>query len=130
MNWKYYKEIYLNPNPSPEQFSLLDVQDYIHEETKKKNEIMSVDSTITIDFQNEIEIVKIPLSSIEKTSRAIKISAVINTKVGLNDSYLLAEIKSSKSTKKNEIRLARPLSSSNIDMSYNFTLYLNKWKAI
>lgn len=120
MNWRYYKKIYLNSDPSPEQYSLLDSEEYVDERGKYKRIVKRLDSTIVVDKQSEYLLSTLSIDSIQRNSSWLKISAVINTKEGFHDSHLKAEWNGINKTKITKIRLAQPLLSSNIDNKYAF----------
>jgi hypothetical protein len=115
MNWKYYSHVYLNPNPTPLDFSLLDTQDFIEDESDyvKKNilELKKQYIVTSNNFQN-VEILQI-----HKRTKYLKVEARIASIVGIDANFLNIAIGKKELAK---IRLKRPLSIEGLPTDYAF----------
>lgn len=131
MNRKYYERIYLNPNPTPLDMSLLDTNDYLRNESKYNmktiaridtvQHIHSVQNTPSLLLETEIK-----PDSIHKniTEVWVKIEASINANKGYSNSYLTSELTAAGSVKRNKIRLFSPLSKEGELNNYGFYVSL------
>lgn len=112
MNRKYYGRIYLNPNPTPLDMSLLDNDEVLNnEEGYKKLELMNVANVqVPVRFNGDTEFgffnQKISLSGKETW---LKVDCILKTNKGIWDTYLNTEIKKGDSVKHNRVRLFNAL---------------------
>jgi len=127
MNRAYYFRVYLNPNPTPIDMSLLDDDEIINDESKyRQHNIIAIDSTSSITFPAsasgllyEAEMNRlIPIG--EAKERWLKIACKIKAPGYLWLSYLNAELKAGDSVKHTKIRLFSPLSINDEANDYAF----------
>jgi len=121
MNRMYYSEIYLNPNPTPLQKSLLDNQDWIaNEEDFVECVILKNDTlqtyTLTIDSSNILYQSEPKLKGVDY----LKINANIKTSPGMGGGYLICELHLGDQIKTNKVRLTYPMAIKDQFNSYSF----------
>jgi len=118
MNRKYYGQIFLNPDPEPKDFSLLDTDDWI--KNKDIHQSNLIFKSKNIDLTEHDSNFKVDLNEI---SKGIYLGTKINlsTKSNFWSGKLEVEIKSaSESIKKQSFRLDRPLASPYLLNIYEF----------
>lgn len=129
MNKAYYQAIYLNPNPSALDMSLLDNKDFLkNEENYIKQHLVSVDTSRAIAINNDTNFDLIS-QTIEqgKNIDYLKITAFIHCNNEPNqDVYLNSEVKNQNSGKWNKVRIANPIFKPNSDNEYTFYVELPK----
>jgi hypothetical protein len=121
MNRMYYSEIYLNPNPTPLQKSLLDNQDWIaNEEDFVECVILKNDTlqtyTLTKDSSNILYQSEPKLKGVDY----LKINANIKTSPGMGGGYLICELHLGDQIKTNKVRLTYPMAIKDQFNSYSF----------
>lgn len=117
MNRKYYGRIYLNPNPSPLDMSLLDTDEVLKKDILYKKEIIAViDSSIVIKkspdssaFLINTNVKQVVFNDIQLDSW-IKVESKIQVSKGIWESYLNSYLQIGDSLKHNKIRLHSPIS--------------------
>jgi hypothetical protein len=120
MNRLYYSAIYLDPNPSPLDMSLLDTQDYPDESD------FSSRSKIDIEFEEIQSCSRDSAALIFEISKDIHypswfhIKATIVAESGYFDSFLTARYVLEDTTISSSFRLANPISSYNEMNDYEF----------
>jgi len=117
MNRKYYEKIYLNPDPTPLDMSLLDTNEFLSNEANYKREIIayidtahhmqSMAHTPNLLFETNI---KPDSFNAATTEEWLKVETEIKVTKGFSDSYLTSELQSGDSVKHNRIRLFSPIS--------------------
>jgi len=112
MNRRYYQAIFLNPNPTPWQMSLMDTEEYISNEKKFNSETqINIDSTFHLHGINHPEIIflKKPLRQITEIKSGgdywLKISALVKSDWGAYDSHLITRLIDGEINKTRKIRL-------------------------
>lgn len=122
MNRKYYGRIYLNPNPSPLDMSLLDNDEMIAGESKYKAvKLIQADTAQIASFPANGSYT-LAQSAISETAAEqwLKIEARIKAPGCLWQSYLHAELKMGDSVKHAQVRLFSPISKNNETNNYAF----------
>jgi len=127
MNRRYYSRIYLNPNPSPLDMSLLDTDERLYNEKKYHKEIIvDIDSTLNIQISpyssNLLTETKIrqDLLTDKKLDNWIKVESAIQVNQGFSSSYINSELQIGDSIKHSKIRLFSPISQSGQTNEYAF----------
>lgn len=129
MNFKYYKAIFLNPSPTPEQMSLLDTDEYISNQNKYE-----VVANVPIDTQvviNAASNPRIPLyeKSMEELLAGslrepwLRVSLSDSSAWGAFESFLVTEAIYADTTKRTACRLHNGMSGLN---KWNTTAYYYK----
>lgn len=103
MNWQYYGRIYLNPNPTPLDFSLLDTDVYIDESEYKKTKVRKMRRQYIATSQNFQN-----LEEFETTTgtRYLKIETTIYDVAGGDANFINVGLGGKELSK---IRLGRPM---------------------
>lgn len=111
MNYNYYKEIYWNANPSPEQYSLIDNHEFVVEDGTSSILIHKIESMIiTPDSSANRRIAEIKIDPTNISSNAyFKVTAKIKVNSGLGETFMKAELAEGQGSKVSSIRLGRPL---------------------
>jgi len=99
MNWAYYGRIYLNPNPSPLDMSLLDNNDFIYDESDLKKGKTQKWSNIPLSNAAPGKIILCTSEMPSDKGLWAKVEARIRVKSGFSANYLTA-ISSQKKTSK------------------------------
>jgi hypothetical protein len=125
MNRAYYSEVFLNPNVTPLQKSLLDNQDWISKESSYfKEVIVNVDSTfqkyIYKDSSNIFFASKLNLTSF----KYLKVNLNLESNPGLGGGYIHSVILNENQTKENKIRLSYPEVKYNQMNNYSYYIEL------
>jgi hypothetical protein len=121
MNRAYYGQIYLNPNPTPLQKSLMDNEDWVsNEEDYASCLIYKNDSVQTIQFYKDSS--NVIYQSIPKLRGVnyLRINTSIKTSPGMGGGYLMCELKLGEQVKTNKVRLTYPMSVKDQYNSYSF----------
>lgn len=115
MNWKYYSHVYLNPSPTPLDFSLLDTDDFIENERDylkvKVHWLEQQDITTNTNFQN------LDLFNLQTDVRYVKVEVTISAVVGMDANFLNVALGGKELGK---IRLKRPLTIDGLPNNYAF----------
>jgi hypothetical protein len=121
MNRLYYSQIYLNPNPTPLQKSLLDNQDWIANEDHftpciilKNDSIQSL--AILKDSSNILYQSKPKLKGVDY----LRINANIKTSPGMGGAYFISELKLNNQIKLSKVRFTYPMAKKDQFNSYSF----------
>lgn len=125
MNRRYYGRIYLNPDPTPADMSLLDNSDFISNETTYRQRIAyKADSMFPLTFNgNDIgKIAELHIVPASTKERWLKIQCLVKAPDCLWQTYLNGELKDHDSTKAVKVRLFSPISKNDIANSYLFYL--------
>ncbi|MBS1783783.1 MAG: hypothetical protein JSS78_12020 [Bacteroidetes bacterium] len=110
MNRRYYGRIFLNPNPQPEDMSLLDNNDFLYDEwnfEKEKFILLTKDTTVIVKPQLPTLIATQPIKI--EGGDWIKIETIIESQSELWNSYWVVVLKSKNSSKVARARLSNPL---------------------
>ena len=124
MNRRYYSSIYLNPNPTPLDMSLLDTKDWIRSEKKYKiEEVYTSEEKVEIRFsqnssQSFLELDLKKDSEVKKDYLKIETGILINK--GMSQTYLHSILQLNKTAKHDSIRLFNPISMQGIVNQYAF----------
>ncbi|MDZ4669165.1 MAG: hypothetical protein SGJ00_14955 [bacterium] len=121
MNRAYYGQIYLNPNPSPLQKSLLDNPDWISNEKDFTQQLVfkneeSLSFKISKDSSNYIYL----NHELEKGINYLKINAQLLTEPGFGGGYIISQLQGASITKENKVRLTYPGAIPNQINAYSF----------
>ncbi len=127
MNFNYYKAIYLNPTPSPQEMSLLDAKEMITHENefqkklivKKSNFNISNHTKTIIDSQVLIKPIK------ETKEYWLKISSKIKVEQGFWGSYLQTTVKQQDASKETKVRLFNALCKEDQSNEYIYFIRLD-----
>jgi len=121
MNRLYYSQIYLNPNPTPLQKSLLDNQDWIANEDHftpciilKNDSIQSL--AILKDSSNILYQSKPKLKGVDY----LRINANIKTSPGMGGAHFISELKLNNQIKLSKVRFTYPIAKKDQFNSYSF----------
>ena len=121
MNRLYYSQIYLNPNPTPLQKSLLDNQDWIANEDHftpciilKNDSIQSL--AILKDSSNILYQSKPKLKGVDY----LRINANIKTSPGMGGAHFICELKLNNQIKLSKVRFTYPIAKKDQFNSYSF----------
>jgi hypothetical protein len=112
MNRQYYGRIYLNPNPSPLDMSLLDTHEVLKDENGFHSTlIFSQQAMRKVRFSSggNATLFEESMKGISKAEKWIKVEAQINAPNTLWGSKLGAELSVGDSVKRTEIRLFNPV---------------------
>jgi hypothetical protein len=126
MNRLYYGRIYLNPNPSPTDMSLLDNDEVLNDEAAyKKTRILKTGTPVHVNFPASSSAIlfeaALPNSKPGATkSRWLKIESRIKAPDCLWQSFLNADLQSGDSIKHARVRLFSPISRNAETNSYVF----------
>lgn len=124
MNRRYYSSIYLNPNPTPLDMSLLDTKDWICNEKKyDKEEVFTLPEKVVFNFPAYASqtILELDLKKeIETTKDYLKIETDILINTGMSQTWLHSILQSGNHTKHDSIRLFNPISMQGIINNYAF----------
>ncbi len=128
MNRKYYSSIYLNPQPSPLDMSLLDTDEMLcNEEDYTMNNILIADSSNSIKISeygsNVLFETKIEQDSVKEFQKAnwLRIESRIKiNNTGLWETYINSELKSGDSIKLNKIRIPNAITQKGEENAYFF----------
>ena len=128
MNRKYYSSIYLNPQPSPLDMSLLDTDEMLcNEEDYTMNNILIADSSNSIKISeygsNVLFETKIEQDSVKEFQKAnwLRIESRIKiNNTGLWETYINSELKSGDSIKLNKIRIPNAITQKGEENAYAF----------
>jgi len=120
MNKKYYKQIYLNPNPSPLTYSLLDVDSWLPEKDRIVDKALAsnikLESTPSRPNPNHV----LALEN-QKSAYFLRTKFDLKMNTGYWDSEIVAELKSgTKVIKTDKLRLHIPSSSAEKKNHYEF----------
>lgn len=115
MNWKYYGRVYLNSDPTPLDFSLLDTQTFINESDYKtvvieENKSKDFSRTDAAPF-NLLNVL------IQNRARFVKVEVELTSDVGMDSNLLKLQIGDKVLS---EVRLKRPLAVEGKKTSYAF----------
>ena len=120
MNRKYYSHIYLNPNPSYLDYSLLDTKDWLPKKSRNIEKILKEPPTQLKRNNKRIVLEKIILEN-KNRDYFIKTSFRLKMKKGFWDSSILVKVKSGTEIIKSEnFRLNTPPSKVNESNKYEF----------
>jgi hypothetical protein len=127
MNRAYYSSIYLNPNPSPLNMSLLDNNDVLYNENKyTQSTIIQSDTISTIDITGNSKKIlfetQLGLDTTKGTGEAwLKIEATIYFNLKDTwDCHLNTGLENLEATKYNKVRLVNPIVKKQGDNDYTF----------
>jgi hypothetical protein len=126
MNRKYYSRIYLNPNPSAIDMSLLDNDEVIQDESKYNATILvQRDTAMLLSFSaNESGIItRLFMPNSKKNDAWVKIDSRISAPGCLWQSYLYTEVRVGDSVKQARVRLFSPISKD--DNTNSYTCYMS-----
>jgi len=115
MNWKYYSHVYLNPSPTPLDFSLLDNDIYIDENDFNKVEIK--ESNVGGFGKSELGPVSLSNVLLQQRTEYVKVEAEITSDVGMGENFLKLQMGEKVLA---EVRLKRPLAQVGEKTSYAF----------
>ena len=124
MNRRYYSSIYLNPDPTPLDMSLMDTKDWVRNEQKYKSiELYDSQGKIEIQFpqystQTFLELGLMQLNEAKKEYLKVEAGILINE--GMYETYLYSNLESDKISKHDSIRLFNPISMQGIINQYSF----------
>jgi hypothetical protein len=126
MNRKYYGRIYLNPNPSATDMSLLDNDEVLNDEDNYHTRtLLQSNSSTFVNFLSNSSMI-IAQTTIEKSNEPaagkkwLKIESEIKAPDCLWKSYLNAEVKCGDSVKTGKVRLFSPISKNEATNKYSF----------
>ncbi len=116
MNWKYYSHVYLNPNPTPLDFSLLDTDTFIEEENYQIGKVIDYSESSPERYQddNYFYIENVPL---KMNAKYVKVELEVVAQNGFGSNLIQVQIYKNVLTK---IRLKRPLAVEGEKNSYAF----------
>jgi hypothetical protein len=120
MNRQYYGRIYLNPNPTPLDMSLLDTADWLTNEKVYRKHIMSTVAAKDIHVGAGAKELVTETALFDSKIEWLKIESGIKVSSGLWGSYLLAEMTNGEVTKHENIRLFRPMAQEGKMSTYAF----------
>lgn len=122
MNRKYYGRIYLNPNPTALDYSMLDNQDMLRSEKGFTTTTLYQNNTQkTIQFSGNGQLVLCD-TQLQLTGKEtwLRVDARINTQSGIWGAYLHTGIEAGDTTLRNRVRLFYPTSAENKVFDYSF----------
>ncbi len=122
MNRMYYASIYLNPNPSPLDMSLLDVSERLNREAGYTAKEIQVDTVYSIQYENGISEnwIESNFSSSFSPDKWLKIEASIAVEYGFWNTFLNVEIKNEDAVKHSKLRLFNGISEPGLANDYAF----------
>ncbi len=123
----YYGRIYLNPNPTPLDMSLLDDKEMINEHKYSLKKTILVDTPTKVSFQygglGLLYTTKVSdINSDPVKERWLKVESSILAPHCLWQTYLNADLKMGDSVKHTRVRLFRPLAKDSLANEYCFYL--------
>lgn len=127
MNWAYYGQIYLNPNPTPLQMSLLDVDDFIYNESDYDKLVLAnnkTESNLDSNGEKSRILEHVAINSHKKSW--VKIEADIKTEEAFHTSYLQAQIDGGEPSK---VRVHNAISKQGAYNSYAFYMKIPEKRA-
>jgi len=129
MNRRYYRRIYLNPNPSPIDMSLLDSNEVLNDDTHfKATTIISADTTMQLHFAaNAEDILAVATLNANAKESWLKVSCSIKAPGYLWQSYLNAELKEGDSSKHARVRLFNAISKDTAANQYAFYIRIPQY---
>src|SRR5690606_29289951 len=122
MNRLYYAAIYLNPNPSPLQYSLLDNTERLKNEARfHKSEILNVENPITIDLntQGDTCFLQKELYGLH-AGTWLRCTLDVKNYSGVWGSYLSSTLQGTTKSKSVKVRMFTPGSVSNSVNTYSW----------
>lgn len=132
MNRRYYERIYLNFHPTPLDMSLLDTNDYLHNEAAYRIQVIAHnDSTHQIQTPSNTSAFLLessirPDSVLPSVTKAwLKIEAEIAATEGFSYGYLSSELHYDDSVQHNRVRLFSPISTEGAMNKYAFYIKLH-----
>lgn len=123
MNRKYYSRIYLNPNPSPIDMSLLDNDEVVNDESKYQAIVlMQIEANKPVVFaaNQTSPIAELPFNESGTNEQWLKIEGKIYAPHCLWQSYLHLELKTGDSVKHAQVRLFSPISRDSATNNYAY----------
>lgn len=130
MNRRYYSRIYLNPNPTPLDVSLMDTKDWVGDEQNYKSDTLLVlEEKAMIDFPGKAFQLFLELEveeQIETKKEYLKIETEILIHTGMHGTYLYSQIQSKDKVKNDSIRLFNPISMQGIVNKYAYYIRIPK----
>lgn len=122
MNWAYYSRIYLNPTPTPLDFSLLDTDHFVSDENNYKSVVIEERKKVGFG-RTENEPFTIINVLLQEPTEYVKIEVEIKADIGLHANMLQAQI----GTKTlSQVCLKRPLINEGEYNSYAFYAMIPK----
>ncbi|MBI1306778.1 MAG: hypothetical protein GC181_09205 [Bacteroidetes bacterium] len=110
MNRLYYGAIYLNPDPSPADMSLLDTDEIIRNEKKfESKNLWGLDAPVQLDRDTLVPIQNSDVAAASGTERWIKVDAVLSTDSAFYQSYIHCDLVLNDSVKHKRFRIFSPL---------------------
>ena len=119
MNRKYYSRIYLNPNPSPLDMSLLDTDEWIDNEEAYQHKLVTQFDALSKLAVDSVNIFHQPLNLDTTKENWLKVEATIEGK-NLWGKRLEMVLNGGDSVKKTSIRLSNPIG----EKTHLYTAYL------
>lgn len=124
MNRRYYSRIYLNPDPTPLDMSLMDTKDWICNEKKyEKKEVYTSQEKVDVSFPEYSSQTFLELdlkNESKKRKEYLKVETGILINEGMSQTYLHSILHSDKAIKHDSIRLFNPISMQGITNQYAF----------
>ena len=122
MNRQYYGRIYLNPNPTALDYSMLDNEDMLcSEDGFTKTTLYQNNTTQTIQFSRNGQAVLCDTQlHLIGNETWLRVDARINTHSGIWGAYLNTGIEAGDTTLHNRVRLFIPTSAENKALDYSF----------
>ena len=125
MNRLFYGRIYLNPDPTPLDMSLLDNDEVLNDPGSfKKERIFSLDSTLHVSSTPADSAVLVSKDLLIENGGWITVEANIKANSGFNGPYVHGEIVIGNETKTSKIRLNNAISSEGESNPYAFHMKL------
>lgn len=121
MNWAYYGRIYLNPNPSPLDMSLLDHDEILTNPEDFKATVVSYHPKVravsgAANIPTNLEVIELKPSAFGW----FKVEAEIKASVGFSSNLLTATILSGKTRKEAAVRIHNPIAKYGVWNAYEF----------
>lgn len=122
MNRKYYGRIYLNPNPTPLDYSMLDNEDMLRREKGyTKTTVYQNNTKQTVQFAGNAQAVLCDTQlHLQGKETWLRIDCQINSIQGMWGAYLHTGITAGDTTLQNKVRLFYPTSAENKVQDYSF----------
>ena len=123
MNRKYYGRIYLNPNPSPLDMSLLDTEEFLHNEKAYKKQLLNESNEkrpVEFSAQDSAVLLSLRIADTRPDERWLQVETEIKAPDHLWNSYLNAALRIEDTVKRTSIRLYRPLAKNAAANKYTF----------
>lgn len=127
MNRKYYSRIYLNPNPTPMDMSMLDNDEMLTSENSyQKNVIARTDTASQISFaaNTNAVVTQADFNTANNKDTWLKIESTIKAPKNLWQSYLNADVNVGDSVKHARVRLFSPISKEEGTNNYAFYMHV------